>query len=201
MKDDLAWRCPSVTPALFVPGADPPTYLSIFVVGTDKTANKWNVAVFDSGADVTLCSEAFAEANGLNFGGAQLPIHTADGGSTSTLGSLVSTLEFVLAADTPYACSAVAPVQVVAGVSHLYDLIISMEVIAQWSAHVDMKDHQLVFRPQHWLGGDSELQATLPMLLRSRPSPGSDLTTRLQRPTPPEEWSTAISRVSRLCEV
>ena len=94
-----------------------------------------------------------------------------------------------------------APVQVVAGVSHLYDLIISMEVIAQWSAHVDMKDHQLVFRPQHWLGGDSELQATLPMLLRSRPSPGSDLTTRLQRPTPPEEWSTAISRVSRLCKV
>ena len=105
MQADLAWLRSSVTPALFVPGADLP-----FAVGTNKTANKWNVAVFDIGADVTLCSEAFAEANNLTYGSMQLPIHTADGGSTSTLGSLDHPVESVLAADTPYACSAVAPV-------------------------------------------------------------------------------------------
>ena len=195
-NEDLAWRCPSVTPALFVPGAEPSGYLSIFEVGSDKTANKWKVAVFDSGADVTLCSEDFARANGLSFGGPQVPIHTADGSSTTTLGALHKPLEFVLAAGTPYACSAVAPVQVVKDAGHLYDLIISMEIIAQWSAHVDVKEHTLVYRPEYWLGGDGDFQCALPMLLRRRLPTTDDRTVRLDRPDPPAYWKAAIQQAA-----
>ena len=130
--------------------------------------------------------------NSLSYGGQQLPIHTADGGSTRTLGALDNPLEFVLAGATPYACSAVAPVQVVAGVDHLYDLLVSMEVIAQWSAHVDIKNHMMVYRPEHWLGGNSDIEASLPMLLRCR-SPDGNGTVKLQRPTPPPAWQAAIS--------
>jgi hypothetical protein len=184
MQADVAWRCPRVTPILFVPNLDPAAYLSIFSVGTDQTANTWNIAVYDSGADVTLCSEAFARANDLSFGGAKLPFNGAGGPPINTLGHLDSPLEFVLAANTPYACSAVAPVMVVEGTSHLYDLLISMEVIAQWTSHVNLQQHKLVYYPEHWLGGNSDVQNSLPMLVLNRTTPGSNETSPLQRPTP-----------------
>jgi hypothetical protein len=139
--------------------------------------------VYDSGADVTLCSEEFAKKNKLTYGGSPIPIHTADGSHNTTLGELDSPLEFILAKDTPYACSAVAPVQVVRGAGHLYDLIVSMEIICQWSGHIDLSSHDLVYRPHYWLGdGDGELQAALPMYLRTKLPFPSTKTKRLARP-------------------
>jgi hypothetical protein len=172
---------------------DPGTgYLAIYEVGSTRTANKWTVAVFDTGADVTLCSEDFAIANGLTYGGHRVPLHTADGGNTTTLGALDKLLEFVLAARTPYACSAVAPVQVVQNAGHLYDLIISMEIIAQWSAHVDIVNATLVYMPEHWLGGDSDIICDLPMNVRGRKPYPDNREVRLVRPKVPQHWRAAV---------
>jgi hypothetical protein len=163
--------CPCPTPILFVPNLPHSDYLSINELGTNKPANKWEVAVFDSGADVTLVSKEFAVANNLAFGGNSLAINTADGGHTETLGELHHPLEFWLARGTPNACRAVAAVQVMEGAGRLYDVIISTELILQWSAYVDPMDSTLYYRPRYWTRGIAEHVAILPMLITEKAAP------------------------------
>jgi hypothetical protein len=160
--------CPCVTPILFVPNISPGQYLSINEMGTGRPANVWQVAVFDSGADVTLVSQGYADRNGLAYGGDSMPINTAGGERTETLGALHHPLEFWLAKDTPYACRAVAPVQVVADADHLYDIIVSMELIVQWSAMVDPSNNIMTFRPDFWTKGDRNRCSVLPMFIQDR---------------------------------
>jgi hypothetical protein len=161
-------RCPRVTPILFIPRLDPQEYLHIQEVDTGRTANNWRVCIFDTGADITLVSKKFADANGLKYGGRSMAVHTADGGGTQTLGELHSPLEFCLARGTTRECKAVAVPQVVANAGHLYDVIVSMELILQWSAYVDPKTAQMVYRPGLWTGADKVSQASLPMMIRDR---------------------------------
>jgi hypothetical protein len=160
--------CPRVTPILFIPRLDPHEYLHIQEANTGRAANTWRVCIFDTGADITLVSKKFADANGLKYGGHSMAVHTADGGDTQTLGELHSPLEFCLAKGTTRECKAVAVPQVVANAGHLYDIIVSMELILQWSAYVDPKTAQLVYRPGLWTGEDTVSQASLPMMIRDR---------------------------------
>ena len=142
--------CPFVSPICFMPSLEPGQYLHIQEMDTGVPANKWTVAVFDSGADVCLCSERFATENNLPYSTETIAINTANGTVTSTLGELLRPLEFWLGKDTPFACKAVAPVQVMSGVDDLYDLIISVELIMQWCAWVDTSESTLVYRPDWW---------------------------------------------------
>jgi hypothetical protein len=57
---------------------------------------------------------------------------------------------------------------VVEGAGRLYDVIISMELIIQWSAFVDPLDNTLYYRPRYWKGGDKDTYANLPMLIREK---------------------------------
>ena len=168
LSKSMRINCPCVTPILFVPRMDPMSYLHIEEAGTGRTANTWRVCIFDTGADITLVSKKFADANNLQYGGEGIAIHTADGGGTKTLGELSSPLEFWLAKGTSHACKAVAVPQVVADAGHLYDVVVSMELILQWSAYVDPKTSLLVYRPDYWTGQDKETQASLPMMIRDR---------------------------------
>ena len=180
----IADRCPGVTPVYFIPNCDPLNYLNIAELGTGRTANSWKIAVLDSGADVTLCSQEYADRNGLSYGANVMEFHVAGGGSTiTTLGELDNPLEFTLAAATRSACAAVGTVQVVANTGSLYDLIISTEIINQWGAHAAFPTSQIVWHPHWWLdNGDSRITASLPMWIRRR-YPDADGSRRLRPPT------------------
>jgi hypothetical protein len=142
--------CPFVSPVCFIPGLEPGQHLQIQEMGTGVPANQWTVAVFDSGADVVLCSERYAKRNNLPYSTDTIAINTANGSVTHTLGELLRPLEFWLGKDTPFPCRAVAPVQVMSGVDDLYDLIISMELISQWGAWIDTTDSTMWYMPKWW---------------------------------------------------
>jgi hypothetical protein len=143
--------CPLVTPVLLIPGHDPGQYLDIRGKYSGMSGNRWNTAVVDSGADVALCSQRYADAHGFGYhSSSPMTINTAGGSRTTTLGTLDEPLEFWLARDTSRACKAEALVQVIAGADHLYDLIISMEIITQWGAYVNPCTSTMFFHPQWW---------------------------------------------------
>jgi hypothetical protein len=163
--------CPFVTPVQFCPDFDTGLYLHIQEMGTGVPANKWTVAIFDSGADVCICSQRFATRNDLPHSTESISINTANGSTTSTLGELLRPLEFWLAKDTQYACVAIAPVQVMSGVDDLYDLIISVELICQWGAYIDTTTSELVYRPDWWNKLSGVRKHTLPVDIRQKDPP------------------------------
>jgi hypothetical protein len=160
--------CPFVTPVLLMDGQESGQYLHIQEKGTGRPANNWTIAVFDSGADCTICSQRFARANNLTVGPDAISINTANGASTTTLGELCRPLEFWLVKDTPNACCAVAPVQVMAGADDLYDIILSMEIIMQWCAHINTADGTMVFQPDWWTKNCLKRSCALPVRITPR---------------------------------
>ena len=170
----LLGQCPFVTPVMLMPGHDPGQYLHIQEKNTGTPANVWSVAVVDSGADVSICSLRFVEANGLEFGADPIPIVTADGSLVMSLGELLHPLEFWLAKDTPFATKAVSVVQVMPGRGAMFDLILSMEVICQWCAHTCTATSTLVFKPDWWTKRRLKRTASLPVSIAARVVPEDD---------------------------
>jgi hypothetical protein len=140
---------PLVTPVYMIPNTPSESVFHLQELGTGRHANSWKVAVFDTGANVTLCSKLYADRNNLAYGVSSIRVNTADGGRSDTLGELLNPLEFWLAHGTDAACRAISTVQVM-DVGELYDLIISTEVISQWGAYVNFTDSQLYFYPDWW---------------------------------------------------
>jgi hypothetical protein len=136
-----------------------------------KPANKWRVAIFDTGADVPLCSEAFARANGLEYGVNPITVNTANGQQTRTLGELTHPLEFTLCIGSRNECTAIAPVQVMDVGDNLYCIILSMNIITQWGAHVDTTTSQLVYHPDFWRHESRDRVVSLPILTAPRDPP------------------------------
>jgi hypothetical protein len=182
----LEGLCPTVCPATLLPGLQASTYLHIQERGTGRPANKWRVAVVDTGADLALCSKYYAQSNGLEYGANRIPVTSANGEQTLTLGELVHPLEFTLCISSENECTAVAPVQVM-DVGNLYDLILSMNIITQWGAYVDTTTSQLVFRPNFWTHRDRKRVARLP-IYTSPKSPSSTPKTAANEPTEPEAY-------------
>jgi hypothetical protein len=152
-----------------VPNQDPAKYLHIQESGTGRPANDWTVAVFDSGADLTLCSKRYAIAHDLQYGGAGIGFNTAGGGHTKSLGMLLHPLEFWLGKGTRHACKAQALVHVVDGADDLYDLILSMEVIAQWDASASPSQRTLTYYPDSYTTGSRTRSGSLPLLIMHHP--------------------------------
>jgi hypothetical protein len=161
--------CPTVCPAMLLPDVASDSYLHVQERG-GRPANKWKVAIFDTGADVPLCSKAFADANGLEYGVNPIGVNAANGQQTQTLGELSRPLEFTLCRGSDHACTAVAVVQVMDVGSDLYDLIISMNIITQWGAYVDTTTSQLVYHPDFWSRRSRKRTSKLP-ILTSPPEP------------------------------
>ena len=173
--------CPCVTPILFIPRLPSGQYLHIEEYGTGLPGNDWDVTVFDSGADVVLCSKRYARRAGYKWGGHCITINTANGAKSQTLGELDRPLVFWLSKDDPTRRSfAVAAVQVMDGADHLYDLIISTQLMLQWGSFVDPHDNTMYFRPSCWSRPNAEMVRsnipwcdegrlpTIPMLIRDR---------------------------------
>ena len=166
-------QVPHVTPVMMLSGLPPLEYLHIQEMGTERPANDWTVAIFDTGADCALCSPAFAQRNQLTYGANSITVNTADGSSSSTLGELNRPLEFWLAKGSSHPCKAVCTVQVMAGVDKLFDLLISTEIITQWTAHICCMSSRLVYYPDFWTKGDRTGARFLPVML-CRPEPSEE---------------------------
>ena len=147
-------QVPHVTPVMMLSGLQPTQYMFIQEMGTGRPANRWKVAIFDTGADCALCSTGFAQQNELAYGANPITVNTADGSNTVTLGELNHPLEFWLAKDSAHPCKALSTVQVMAGVDSLFDLLLSTEIITQWSAHICCISSRLVYYPDYWTKGD-----------------------------------------------
>ena len=158
-------QVPRVTPVMMLSGMSPGQYLHIQEMGTGRPANGWRVAIFDTGADCALCSTGFAQSNELAYGARPITVNTADGSSTVTLGELSRPLEFWLAKDGSSPCRAVSTVQVMPGVDKLFDLLLSVEIITQWSAHACCITSRLVYFPSYWTTGVQGDAHYLPVML------------------------------------
>jgi hypothetical protein len=158
------------SPFCFFPGQDPLKYLFIQEAVTRREANKWNGVIFDSGADVTLVSRGFAERNGLQIVQSDVAINSADGSATQTAAKLKYPLELFLNRGSRHPAGAVTLAYVMDNVEHLYDVIISTDVIMQWSAFVDPSTGLLHYRPNRPADGAAPMSKlmprhTLPMLM------------------------------------
>ena len=162
----IAGEVPLCTPVKLLPDAIPESYLFIQELHSKRPANIWKVAIFDTGADVALCSQDFAERNELPYGIDPITVNTANGDSTTTLGELCQPLEFILARNSDHPCRAVSTVQVMPGVSKLFDLIISVEIITQWTAHICCATSQLVYYPNFWTKQSLDSPQVIPVLMK-----------------------------------
>jgi hypothetical protein len=167
---NILGRVPLVTPVMMIPGTPSESVFHMQEMGTGKHANLWDIAVYDTGADITLCSKRFAERNGLEYGLNRVRINTANGDRKYTLGELLRPMEFWLAHGTDAACVAVTTVQVL-DVGELYDIILSTEVLSQWGACVNFADSQLYFYPDWWTMGSLARIRSIPV--RCVPKDGS----------------------------
>ena len=162
----IAGQVPLCTPVTMLPNAAPGEYLFIQELHSKKPANIWKVAIFDTGADVALCSQDFANFNELAYGVDPITVSTANGNSTVTLGELCQPLEFILAKDSSHPCRAVSTVQVMPGVSKIFDLIISVDIITHpWTAHICCATSQLVYYPEYWTTQRHNNPHHLPVLM------------------------------------
>ena len=166
-------QVPHVTPVTLLPGLSPLEYLLIQEMDTERPANDWTIAIYDTGADCALCSPAFAQRNHLSYGANSIRVNTADGSSSNTLGELDHPLEFWLAKSSAHPCRAVSTVQVMAGVDKLFDLLISTEIITQWTAHICCMSGHMVYYPDFWTKGVRTGARRLPIRL-CRPEPSDE---------------------------
>jgi hypothetical protein len=159
---NILGRVPLVTPVYMIPNTPSESVFHLQELGTGRHANNWKVAVFDTGANITLCSKLYAERNNLAYGASSVSINTADGSRTNTLGELLQPMEFWLAHGTDAACCAVTTVQVM-DIGELYDIIISTEVISQWGAYVRFPDSRLYFYPDWWTHRSTDRIRSIPV--------------------------------------
>jgi len=135
--------------------------------------------LYDTGSEVNLISEKFANANKMSYALSGMCISTSLGASGSVIGAISVPLHCVLNKGTPHECKtftkAATRFLVVRGVDHLYDVLISTHCARDWGARPDPVTGLLEYRP-FLARGDMHTFASVPLSTKSAKSWSQSMT-------------------------
>jgi hypothetical protein len=137
-------------------------------------------ALYDTGSEVNLMSEKFANAQKFSYALSGKCIATSLGASGSVVGEISVPLPCVLNKGTQHECKtftkAATHFLVVRGVEHMYDVLLSTHCARDWGARPDPVTGLLEYRP-FLVHGDKHTIASVPLSTKSARSWAQSLAT------------------------
>jgi len=132
-----------------------------------RSLSGFNKILYDTGSEVGLMSQRYADANGIKYVSSGLQVSTSLGGTGSVIGKVDAPVKCVLNEGTAVSCStfsaAATQFLVVQGVEHMYDILLSTHCARDWGARPDPVVQLLEYRP-FLVQGDLHTMASVPLL-------------------------------------
>ena len=145
------------------------TTLSV-VHSATGTILPYRTAIYDSGSTLNMADRAWVDEHGLSIDSSKRTVlHTSDGHSTTTLGTVSTPLHFTFCKGHPqYDRSVQLELHVVPCSTHVYDILLGVPFINGCATWVDVPTSELVYRPDYMTQGDTVTMHRIPITTTMR---------------------------------
>ena len=138
--------------------------ITLVLLGSDTSKELLPLTLLDSGANTSIVTRQYCQANQIPFEPCALKLNTASGAASPVLGKVSVEAQAVFAINTSEEAYAPLTLFVVEGSTPaVFELLLSTEVLRVVSAYVDPVSDALIYRPKWQSEGNADACALLPV--------------------------------------